>query len=357
MKRLIVKTLAVGFPAVILLLAGCGGGSNDQSSAASISYATLNPPGTLPTSYVGVTGIRGVDNSTDVYITGSLTSNEVVTDQLYMGPILGGGTYYTMNYPSSPNATVTTTTSYSVDNLSHGLVSVTGTYKTVQNDNLQGYLYQGPVINNPTTGWRALNFSGAQKTNPHSVMGDLVVGGYYTPGDTLVKAFIYQISTGSFTRLKVFDDDISTTAYGVWWNGGSSYTIVGGFAKLGTLGKGYILDYDTSTGAKTNITIYSYNNSSTLDTHFEGITLDETGGFNLAATGLDSSGSAAAFLQVKRLLTGGYTVDPKWITVKYPNSTTTTSDTVYKNYLLGIYSPGPAVLNGYVATIPVSLYK
>lgn len=358
MKKLIVKTLAVGLPAAVLLLAGCGGGSsNDQSSAASISYATLNPPETTSTGGVGLTGIRGVDNSTDVYITGSLTANGATTDQLYKGPILGGGSYYTMNYPSASGATVKSTTAYSVDNLAGGNVSVTGTYSTTQSGNLRGYLYQGPVINNPTSGWMALDYPGAENTNPHSVMGDLVVGGYYTPGDTLVKAFIYQVSTGSIRQFKVFDDDISTTAYGVWWNGGNSYTIVGGFAGLGIAGKGYILDYDISTGVKSNITVYSYNNAPTIVTHFEGITLDDSGGYNLAATGTNASGANAAFLHVKRLSTGGYTVDPKWITVKYPNSTTTTSDTVYKNYLLGVYSPGPAALNGYVATIPVSLYK
>jgi hypothetical protein len=357
MKKSLMKYLALGLPVVALLLSGCGGGSSDQGSVASISYATLNPPETLSTGYVGLTGIRGVDNSTDVYITGSLTSNGLVTDQLYKGPILGGGIYYTMNYPSTPGATVESTTSYSVDNLRNGQVSVTGTYKTTQSGNLQGYLYQGPLINNPTTGWTALNFPGAQNTNPHSVMGDLVVGGYYTPGDTLIKAFIYQISTGTIRPFKVFDDDISTTAYGVWWNGGNSYTIVGGFARLGTAGKGYILDYDISTGVKSNITVYSYNNAPTIVTHFEGITLDDSGGFNLAGTGTDSSGANAAFLHVKRLSTGGYTPDPKWITVKYPNSTTTTSDTVYKNYLLGVYNPGPAALNGYVATIPASMYK
>lgn len=357
MKNLIVKTLAVGLPAALLLLAGCGGGSsNDQSAAASITYTTLNPPGTLSTGYVGVTGIRGVDNSTDVYITGSLTSGGVVSDQLYKGPVLGGGTYYTMNYPSTSGATVKSTTSYSVDNLSGGRVSVTGTYSTTQNGSLQGYLYQGPVVNNPTTGWTTVNYPGAENTNPHSVMGDLVVGGYYTPGDVLIKAFIYQISTGSIRPLKVFEDDISTTAYGVWWNGGNSYTIVGGFARSGMAGKGYVMDYDISTGVKSNITVYSYNNSPTIVTHFEGITLDDSGGYNLAATGTDS-GANAAFLHVKRLPTGGFTADPKWITVKYPNSSTTTSDTVYKNYLLGVYSPGPAALNGYVATIPVSFYK
>lgn len=350
MKRQFIKYLAIGLPAISLFLVACGGGSSDQSATPSITYATFNPPGAQSTSSVGVTGIRGVSNSTDVYITGSMeAAGNVWSDQLYKGPITGGGTYFTMNYPNS-----TGTTSYSVDNLSDGGISLTGTFKTAQNSNEQGFLYQGPVINNPTTGWITINYPGAEKTNPHSVMGDFVVGGYYSPGDALIHAFIYQISTGQMRQFKVFDDDISTTAYGIWWNGGTSYTIVGGYGKLNTLGKGYILDYDASTGAKTNITTYSYNNQPSIDTHFEGITLDATRGYNLAG---GATGATSLFLHVERLAAGGFTVNPKWIAANYPNSSSTSGDTVYKNYLLGEYSPGPARINGYVATIPESLYK
>lgn len=46
-----------------------------------------------------------------------------------------------------------------------------------------------------------------------------------------------------------------------------------------------------------------------------------------------------------------------WIAVDYPGSSTTTADTVYQNYILGIYVlPGSELTNGYVVTIPTSWY-
>jgi hypothetical protein len=59
---------------------------------------------------------------------------------------------------------------------------------------------------------------------------------------------------------------------------------------------------------------------------------------------------------VSRTSDGGFIASPSWVAVSYPNATTTTSDTVYQNNILGIYKPGSQALNGYVATIPTSLY-
>lgn len=358
MKSKLLRFVAVGLPSIALLISGCGGGSSGETAAAAVSYATINPPEAQSSGYVSVTGIRGVANSSDVYITGGYsTSSGAWSDQLYKGPILGGGAYFTMNYPSGTNATVNSTNSYSADNLPNGGVSLTGTYTTTQNGNLQGFLYQGPVINNPTSGWLTINFSGAEKTNPHSVMGDFVVGGYYVQGDPSIHAFIYQISTATMQPLKVFNDDVSTSAYGIWWNGGNSYTIVGGYARPGVASSGYVLDYDAATGTKSNITSYKYNNDATFITHFEGVTADLSGGYNLAGMGTGNDTVNGAFVHVSRLPGGGFTTQPKWISVKYPNSRTSTSDTVYQNKILGVYSPGFAVLNGYVATIPESMYQ
>jgi hypothetical protein len=79
-------------------------------------------------------------------------------------------------------------------------------------------------------------------------MNDLVEGGY-EPQAGRPHAFIYQISTGQFTPLTVMTDkNIAETAYGVWHNGGTSYTIVGGYTEVSDIERAYILDYDSSTG-------------------------------------------------------------------------------------------------------------
>lgn len=364
--------------AAALLVTGCGGGSSSSSSTpATITYATLNSssPATNSTS---LTGIRGVTGSTEVYITGgAVTSANVWSNQLYRGPITGGGTYFTLNVPGSNS----TTNAYSADNATGGQVKVVG--NSTINSVSRGFLYQGPVANNDGLGsvgtapWYDVTFTKNGTTYgsiPHSVMNNIVVGGYQAAG---VTAYICDITTpaspvcndmsAAFASLPV--PPLSTSAYGVWWNGGTSYTIVGGYSSVltsdlagtsATGAKGFIVDYDSSSKAWTHFTSYTYNNdtSGTLITHFEGITIDPTkGGYNLAGEGLTSNGVMNVGLaHVSRTSDGGFIASPSWVAVSYPNATTTTSDTVYQNNILGVYKPGSQALNGYVATIPTSLY-
>ena len=346
--------------AITSLLISCSGGGDSSSSSSNvITYTTINnPAATSPTYFTSLTGVRGVADSSDVYITGATILGSTYTAQLYKGPLTGGGTYYTMSYPSSSGATTKTTNSYSVDNLPNGRVSVVGSYNTTQNESQQGYIYTGPVVDNPSTGFATINFPNASLTIPHSVMNDLVVGGY-EPQTGRPHAFIYQISTGKFTRLTVMTDkNVAETAYGVWHNGGTSYTIVGGFTEASDIEKAYILDYDSSTGVITNTTAYTFNNQASVLTHFEGITTNGSGGYYLAGFGEITSGSPAlgALVNVTRIPTG-FTSTPAWVSVAVPGATTQDSNTVYQNNLLGTFSPGPLSLNGYVANVPISLIK
>jgi len=340
------------------LLVACGGDST-SSATDSITYTTINnPAATSASDFTSLTGIRGVTSSTDVYITGATIMGGTYSAQLYKGPLTGGGNYYTMSYPSSSGATTKTTNSYSADNLVNGRVHVVGSYNTTQNANQKGYLYTGPVVNNPPAGFETLNFPNANITIPHSVMNDLVVGGY-EPQPGGLHAFIYKISTGQFTRLTVMTDkNIAQTAYGVWHNGGTSYTIVGGYTDTSGIEQAYILDYDSNTGAITNTTAYTYNNQASALTHFEGITTDDAGGYYLAGFGQITAGGAVScgIVHITRTPTG-FMTKPTWVTAPFPGATTQYSNTVYKNNILGAYSPGPLLLNGYVANIPISLIK
>ena len=369
-----------GIIALAFLATGCGGGDSSSSSTpAAITYATLNSS-SVATNYTSLTGIRGVNNSSNVYITGgAVTASGVWSNQLYVGPITGGGTYYTLNSPGSGG----TSNAYSVDNWSGNQVSVVGNY-TDSNGKSRGFLYQGPVANNNALGtvgtapWYDLTYMNGgitYVTFPHSVMNNIVVGGFQRVG---VTAYICDITTpatpacndmtAAFASLPTLP--ASTSAYGVWWNGGTSYTIVGGYSSavnsdlsnISTTGaaKGYIVDYDSSSKTWSHFTSYNYNNATSgiLGTHFEGITIDPTkGGYNLAGEGLFSSGTLNRGLaHVSRSSDGGFTASPSWVSVSYPNATTTTSDTVYQNNILGIYFPGAQPINGYLATIPTSLY-
>ena len=80
-------------------------------------------------------------------------------------------------------------------------------------------------------------------------MGNLVVGNYDLVGDPASgNAFIYNFSSNSYTLLSIGN---LATAYGIWQNGDSSsteYTIAGGYDSGIGLNKGFLLDYDCSTG-------------------------------------------------------------------------------------------------------------
>lgn len=362
-SRLIQRISFLYCIALTSLLVACGGGGDSaSSSAAAITYTTINNPvATSSSDYTSLTGIRGVTGSADVYITGATILGSTYTAQLYKGPLTGGGTYYTMPYPSSTGVTTKNTNSYSVDNLPNGEVHLVGSYSTTLNANQQGFIYTGPVINNPTSGFETINFNHAgvyaDVTIPHSVMNDLVVGGYQSPTGAL-RAFIYRISDRRFTTLTVMTDgNIAETAYGVWHNGGTSYTIAGGYTDASGKQQAYILDYDSSSDLTTNATAYTFNNQPATKTHFEGITTNGSGGYYLAGSGeITSNAILSALVNITRTSTG-FTSTPAWVTVAFPGATTQDSNTVYQNNLLGTYSPGPLVLNGYVANVPVSLIK
>ncbi len=363
--------LAAILTAITLTLIGCGSSDGGDPAATrtatpqptptplpTVLYVTLNPPEAQSSDFTSLTGIRGVDNSSDVYITGGLsTSSGTWSDQLYKGPILGGGTYFTMNYPASVS-----TNAYSVDN--HGAdIQMTGTYQTSMGGPQNGFLYTGPVVNNPSTGWDTINFPGAAETNPHSIMGDIVVGGFHDEDDTpvdgskFIRAFIYKVSTQEFTELRLDPSYISTSAYGVWWNGGNSYTIVGGYiGPDAELSSGYVLDYDSSTGLFSHVTSYKFNNAPAVSTHFEGITTDDAGGYDLAGEGVANGSVLVGMARIERTASNGFT-SATWATITYPGASTTTSDTVYRNYILGVFAPGPTQLNGFAARIPSSLLE
>jgi hypothetical protein len=361
------KAAALGSTALLILfLAACGGGSSE-----SIGYRTMSYPTAAESDVAtGLTGIRGVANSSDVYITGSYFENGENHGSLYVGPISGGGTYFTYDYPSLPGETVDGSNVYSADNGAAGTVKLVGTYSIESTGaKAYGFLYDGPIPDGGPAFWQTIDFPQSQaqgevlNTYPHSIMGDLVVGNYNTPVQG-GNAFIHRISTGEYVTL-VKPGSRYTTAYGVWWNGGTSYTIVGGYSDFEIdsnsedqvqLSQGFIVDYDSLSGRYDNWTSLSAPDAAY--THFEGITSDGNGGYNLAAGWLVGDLLGAGFVNVPRDSSGGFDpADVTWIGVSYPGSQTTTGDTVFENYLLGVYSvEGSSALSGYVATIPTKWY-
>jgi hypothetical protein len=345
---------AIWLLGVSLMPIGCGG---DDDAAGGVRYSTLDYPAAGGDSTL-LTGVRGVDDSSEVYISAFYApagSSSGIAGLIYKGATSGGGTWHSLTYPSSSGVTVTSTALYGPDNGAAGGLSVVGNITTAEaGDTPIGALYQGPLDGSGR--WRTITPPLATATIAHSNMAGLAVGNYESgSGIGAGKAFVYDIDADSYTEL-VKPGAVSITAYGIWHNGGASYTIAGGYAEIG-IASAYLVDWDSDAHTASNWKSYRFKDQPqpiTLLSHFEGITTDGAGGYNLAADSiLVESGvvTDAALANVPRNRDGSFG-DATWTAVAYPNSTVTSANTVYQKDIIGVYqAAGSAVSHGYVAMI------
>ena len=258
------------------------GNSNPVSS---INFYDANSVSMQPVS--GWQGIRASSTSGQYLITGTSGDNGL----LYEGPITGaGGTSYAVNYPGSIASSV-----YGPNDLGGGELQLVGTYRT-GNDVVQGFLFQGTTADlTQSRNYRTIDYPGAQFTYVHSTMGGLAVGNADGPEANLPigtgHAFLYNVAQSTIVTDIVYPGSTSTTAYGIWYNGGTSYTICGGYSTLagsaGTIGRGYLVDYNAATGQFSHWASFDYPNGPVgqdFITHFEGISSTEKGVYTLSAT-------------------------------------------------------------------------
>ncbi|HEY2155147.1 MAG TPA: right-handed parallel beta-helix repeat-containing protein, partial [Isosphaeraceae bacterium] len=139
-------------------------------------------------------------------------------------------------------------------------------------------------------------------------------------------SFLYNIASGTLSDI-VYPGAATTTAYGIWYNGGTSYTIVGGYSNPGEAGNGlshgYMVDYDRATGQYSHWTSFDDPNGAlgqSLITHFEGISSDQKGVYTLAATSVSTTtgGTAEASLVSVRRNTDGTFGTPHWVQLNVP---------------------------------------
>lgn len=298
-----------------------------------------------------IQGIRGVNNSNQVYIAGSLVESSSLTYGLiYEGPLSfngTGGQWHKLTYSGDDATDVVNTSCYGPNNLDNGGVQIVGSYKVSGDSSTRGFLYEGPV--NGSGEWTTIspNNGDTKMVFMHSVMGGYAVGNYdthYTNGF----AFIYDINTGEFFDI-VAEGAHSTSLYGIWYNGGTSYTLVGGCSLDGpeNLSQAFIVDWDSATKTTSNWKMYQYldENLKSIVTHFEGITSDGSGGYNLPSdwVAIDGNGEKSvsadgAFVNIKRNEDGTFS-DARWVKIEFPinNVKWTSANTVYENNVLGVY--------------------
>jgi hypothetical protein len=295
----------------------------------SITYDNADSVPTLP-----VSAWQGVRNGTtpgQYLLTGTSGANGL----LYEGPISGvGGTSYAVNVPGA-----TTSSVYGPNLLPNGEVQLVGSFKN-GTGTVNGFLFQGTTADlAQAADYTTIDYPGAQYTYVHSTMDGLAVGNADGPeGNAPIgtgHAFLYNIALGTLTDI-VYPGATTTTAYGIWFNGGTSYTIVGGYSAPGESGNGlshgYMVDYDLATGQYTHWTSFDAPNRAVGQdyiTHFEGISSDEKGVYTLVADSVQT-GSAnptqGSWVTV-RLNTDGSFGSGQWVKLNYPSVDSTTAIT------------------------------
>jgi trimeric autotransporter adhesin len=216
-------------------------------------------------------GIRNDGSNLGQYlICGTSSANGL----LYVGPIAGGGQSYTVVYPG-PHTIATSV--YGPDNPAGGGLRLVGSYRTSQTGTVgpngtpvfnYGFVWVGTAGQLPSGGsFTQIAYPGATYQFTHSSMGNLAVGNADGPmqvgNQTLPlgpgTAYIYDLIHHTFvTPNIVYPGSKSNSAYGIWQNGLTSYTICGGYSPVVTnsvtdqsrpftQGKGYLVDYDSVT--------------------------------------------------------------------------------------------------------------
>ena len=308
-----------------------------------VSYFNANGVSMQPVS--GWQGLRNADAAGQYLLTGTSNSNGI----LYVGPISGvGGASYSVNYPGA-----TSTSVYGPDNLHGGGVGLVGSYRN-GDGMVHGFLFQGTTAELSQSGdYRTIDYPGATFNYVHSTMEELAVGNADGPEANLPlgtgHAFLYSIGRSALLPDIVYPGSTTTTAYGIWYNGGASYTIAGGYSAIDgasrAISNGYIVDYDSVTGRFTHWTSFDYPNGligQDYLTHFEGISSDQKGVYTLSADSLQrgSANPAQGSWATVRRNTDGSFGNAAWVDLNYPGfdprTSWTSSNSAAGNQVVGI---------------------
>lgn len=325
-------------------------GQSDPLS--SVTYSNADSV-SMPVS--GWQGIRGGDTPGEYLIAGTSGTDGL----LFKGSIDGFGTSYSVNYPDAFNTSV-----YGPDRLSGGKVRLVGVYKNEDFETaavtVNGFLFEGTTADLTNAGkYRTINYPEAKYNYVHSTMGGLAVGNYDSPAETGTTelplgpghAYIYDIAQDAFLTDVAFPGSLSNTVYGIWHNGGASYTLCGGYSLVPgnnlndqdqPIGQAYLVDYNSATGQFSNWTSFSYPGGTNFVTHFEGISSVEKGVYTLNADSaqINSTNPAqGSWVTVHRKPNGSFG-EAAWVDLNYPNvdptSNVTSSNSVYGNQVVGI---------------------
>jgi len=204
-----------------------------------MTYNTFNKKNATSTV---LTGVRNADKnsyskSKNVYLTGFYKINNTQTAFIYKGDSINSenGIFYPIKFPNS-----FITSPYGPDRTSDTTVSIVGNYNLTSTSPAMGFLYNGPYEDTTKGTWISIipPFPNAKNSIMHSVYNGIVVGNY---GNSIMReigmglqsniyAVLYNSHNNQYYNITYPNVD-SISAYGIWYNGGTSYTIAGGYLK------------------------------------------------------------------------------------------------------------------------------
>ncbi len=312
-------------------------------------------------------GIRNFGSDPGQYLVCGTVSGNI--GLLYVGSITGGGQSHRVIFPG-PNTLATSV--YGPDNLANNGLRLVGSYRVSGSPVFNfGFVWEGTAGLLPSGGvFTQIAYPGATYQFTHSTMGGLAVGNADGPqqvgSDVTVPigggiAYIYNVATRTFPTNILFPGSKSCSAYGIWQNGATTYTICGGYSPLAvnnltnqrlplTQGKGFLVDYDSSKNTFSNWTSFDYPNGPVginFITHFEGISSTQPGVYNLCADSIQTGSTnpiQGSWVSVRRNSDGTFNRGT-WVDLNFQPSNTpgvTSSNSVYGNQVVGLVATDPA---------------
>jgi hypothetical protein len=354
--------------------------SSSENNQTNITYYNTNnilvkQPNSNP-SYGAVSawqGIRTMETDNTYLICGTTAPNpNAGYGLIFQGNIscTNGHTYY-LNVPNSQSSSVYGP-NYDVNT---GLYGFVGSYMNPSDKNIYGFYYNGYLNNNELINEENYKYPSVNKkydvTFVHSTMGEIMVGncGNTESSDSAVEnsilSFCYlttymPYNVDNYVEIK-FPNSVSTTTYGVWYNGNNKYTFVGGYSlnknmkindvyKNGVakpFGKGFVCTFDASTQNFSNwTTLDGLPNNNTLETHIEGISKMSNGSdiytLSLDSINTDLKTKNSYYTTMTMDKNGDYIVNKNYIPIEYPGNNNekinyTSSNSVADNNLIGLY--------------------
>lgn len=302
-------------------------------------------------------GIAPTNNDEIFYISGTASNKQAA---LYKGPleILDNYPIYNFLFPNSIASNAYGTHYLGKNNCDEDIIRIVGSYQFSKNlnDPTFAYVFTGTFndLTNPKNFHKIEPFKPAKFSVAHSTSGILAVYviSDVSPASAAVgECAIYNIEKKKTITQILFPSSVSTTAYGIWYNGFDngyqSYTIAGGFSitpgPIDT--NSYIVDflYNEKTGEYyftnwTEIKVYS---DAKLESHTQGLTRLKNGNYICATENIFKDNNTTEFIvnamcvELKR--TGGKFVIVGTTIYTNPNGKITDVTSAALNAVVGSY--------------------